>query len=485
MYNNYRIYIIDGDKQFIEDIRSQTFLHPEYELIGSAGLITTAEEHLNTMSPDILIVSENVETPLSDTLAFMRRVPAKHKLLLLNKRREGEEYPYPIVVRPYTGESVFETLEDMTSVTAKPIPDESPAFSETEDPDNAFAKARAAIEDDGFTPPYVRREEGLRSSIARREAEAMQRTVQSVQNVNNQPRRKKRQLILTVYSPKGGVGKTSLSKELAACYALSTVGGRRLRVLLCDFNLDFSDVSTMLDISPGMKTSATWAKDIEERLKRGESPKSIIYSPEEIEKRFLVKKRKDSPGGQYLQNLWVLAGPTNHLDSAYITEEQLEIMVENLRSCNFDIIIFDTGNNTRNSSFIALERADYVLLIATQEVATANDLASFLNVINRIDFDVSKVRLIVNQIRPTKLMKISVEDVKANFTYPCVAEIRDFPALAGYNNLGMPAVLDGDSEFAKSIQGLASRIVRVSTPGSGRTAEKEEKKGLFARLFGK
>ena len=53
---------------------------------------------------------------------------------------------------------------------------------------------------------------------------------------------KKRAKIITVYSAKGGVGKTTISCELASYLALTEHGRDKFKVCIVDYNIDFGDV---------------------------------------------------------------------------------------------------------------------------------------------------------------------------------------------------------------------------------------------------
>ena len=56
--------------------------------------------------------------------------------------------------------------------------------------------------------------------------------------------------VITVYSAKGGVGKTTLSSDLATYLALTSNGRNRYKVCFADFNIDFGDVKNTLNFDP-------------------------------------------------------------------------------------------------------------------------------------------------------------------------------------------------------------------------------------------
>lgn len=292
---------------------------------------------------------------------------------------------------------------------------------------------------------------------------------------------KKNARCITVYSAKGGVGKTTISCELATFLALTVHGRGNYRVCIADFNIDFGDVLNTLSFNPQGANMTTWATEIRERINMGEAPESINYSQERI-MTWLQKNEKD--------NLYALLAPITNADSMDISEKEIQIMLRNLiENAGFDFIICDTGNNTRDSSFIALEMADDILLVLTQSINTANCNNSFLNTARRINFDMSKFKLVINKVKPAKLVGVSTEELENAFIDPisgkpynfkCVAKIKDNNDVKSYNNLGEPLVYNSSHEFTKAIGELVHNVIGTQT-----ILQKPSKKGFFSSLFKK
>ena len=142
------------------------------------------------------------------------------------------------------------------------------------------------------------------------------------------------------------MGKTTIASELAVYLSLVNLGRRKLRVCIVDYNIDFGDVRATLNMdSRGMNLTA-WASEIKELMERGYRPNEIHYSKEEIEGWL----RKDERSG-----LYVLPAPISNEDSMDISSEALDIILRNLvDNGGFDVIVCDTGNNTRDSTVTAL-----------------------------------------------------------------------------------------------------------------------------------
>jgi len=281
--------------------------------------------------------------------------------------------------------------------------------------------------------------------------------------------RNRKTRVVTVYAAKGGVGKTSIATELAVCLALTTNGRRKFRVCLVDYNIDFGDVASTLEFSETGPNMSYWASEIREMLEQGKVPEEIQFSRKEMESCYLQEMKKTG--------LFALIAPIMHEDSMFIKAAELQVMLNNIvDNGQFDYVICDTGNNTRDSSVIAIDRSDYILLVATQDVTTANCNASVLRTLRDTGFDTNKIRLVVNSVMPSRETGVSVQEVEETFPYECICRIKRTPDIIRANNLGRPLVYNPKHEYTKQIQ----QIVRFIT--TGETAYKdEEKRGFFRK----
>ncbi len=353
--------------------------------------------------------------------------------------------------------------------------------------------------EDRYTPAETRKRADSRQSFSRSGTERARsrKNVRDRRNAERENRRAKREFekdiagkkqetkVITVFSAKGGVGKTTIATELATYLSLISNGRNKYRVCIVDYNIDFGDVVQTLnldsDVARERSCLTIWAEDIRERIQNGENPKRITFTKKEIERYLLYSK--DS-------GLYALAAPISNDDSIGIDTIEMQIVIDNLiRFGEFDFIICDTGNNTRDSTTICLERADLVLMVITQNINTINCNDSLINTLYKINFDLSKFRVVVNKVKPEKAVKLSLDDARSIIENPetnrpieCIAVINDSDSVRAANNEGMPLVYTANNAFTNSMKEIASYIFGDEHVISD---VETKKPGFFARLFGR
>jgi flagellar biosynthesis protein FlhG len=173
--------------------------------------------------------------------------------------------------------------------------------------------------------------------------------------------------ILAVTSGKGGVGKTSLSVNLAALLAKS---GKR--ILVIDADLGLSNVEIMLGVTPSYTLN-----DIIKNKKKIEEV--IIKGPFKID---------------------FISGGNGFLELAELTDierEEILIKIQKLDEI-YDIIIIDTGTGISKNVTAFLEIADEILVITTSEPTSLTDAYSIIKILKE-NGNLEKVGLIINRVK--------------------------------------------------------------------------------------
>ena len=142
--------------------------------------------------------------------------------------------------------------------------------------------------------------------------------------------------IITVYSNKGGIGKTTIAVNLAAELAKVT----KDKVALVDLNLQLGDISTFLNLNPPF--------DVNYVIRR------LIDKEENI----LIKgfeKYKDL-------SLYVLSDPSYIEQSESITTQQITTLFSALKKV-FPYIVVDMSSSIDSISLKILDSSDWIMLL--------------------------------------------------------------------------------------------------------------------------
>lgn len=261
--------------------------------------------------------------------------------------------------------------------------------------------------------------------------------------------------VITVTSGKGGVGKSSLSVNLAI--ALSRLGNR---VVVLDADFGLANVEVMLGVRPQY--------NLADLMFHGKNLTDIITKgPEKIG--FIS-------GGSGIQEL------TN------LTKDQIVYLIQKLVELDekADIVIVDTGAGISDSVLEFVAASSEVLLVATPEPTSITDAYALLKTLNRksdISLQDTVVKMVANRIDTydegkelydklslvvNKFLDLNLEYLGALPQDKCVSKavMRQKPAIALYP----------DSQFSKTITHFADVLCKHTKE------EIPNKKGI-AELF--
>lgn len=463
----FRAIIADAREDFLADINTRMILDDERDLTVVTTLASAEHLHiaLQRYPADIVAVCENLIDTQEDW-AFSGVITVGYALTAegVKKFKERGIPSYGIVQRVSV---LLDFLE--RGAPEKKLPSETisePFIIQPKEEKTEVFDQKENTETDGMlSEPIAPR--NIRTQLSKYRETAAEAEKRGIERELSVPKR--RTTVVTVYSAKGGVGKTTLSTEIAVCLALTCSGRERYRVCLVDYSIDFGDVLTTLDLNSDGPNMVSWAKHIRTRLGNGENAEQIRYSTGEIMTYLQTMEKID---------LHALLAPIAHEDSLAICEEELQVMLRSIIECGeFDFVICDTGSNTRDATVAALEAADYVLLVANQDVTTANCNDSFLVTMKRLHFDMDKIRLVINHVRPPKQTGVTVREIEELFPYPCIAHIRHDMDVVRANNFSKPIVYEKQHEVTKEIRKIISVLTGIEE------SLVERKKGLFTGII--
>ena len=259
--------------------------------------------------------------------------------------------------------------------------------------------------------------------------------------------------VFVVTSGKGGVGKTTVTANIAT--ALAKMGKK---VLTIDADIGLRN----LDMILGLENRIVY--DIVDVVE-GRVPA----------KKALVKDKRGNP-------LYLLpAAQTKDKDA--VKPEQLQEIVDKLRE-EFDYIFIDSPAGIEGGFKTAATPADEALVVTNPEVSSVRDADRIIGLLEKMEMGDEKIKLIINRIRPHQVKKgemLSVEDIEEILQIPKIGIVPDEEKMVDFTNKGEPIVLHEEYAAGKALMNIARRLEGEEVPFN----ELETKKGFFARLFGR
>lgn len=263
--------------------------------------------------------------------------------------------------------------------------------------------------------------------------------------------------IITFFSTKGGVGKTTLATNLAVELARSG----KYRVLLVDLNLQFGDICVFLNLAP-KRTIADLAQS-----------GSLQYS--EIPSFLLT----------HCSGIQVLAAPTRPEYADLVSVDQVGQILHEVKP-HFDFIICDTVSRFEEISLLSLDLAEKIFLVVGMDVPALKNTKLSLETMEGLHY-LDKVSIILN--RSSKEMGLELQDVekalniRVNFEIPSDGKTL-LPAL----NQGVPFVsYHPQSKVTEDLRSIAQTLIdQPAQPNAAPSAQECDRKGLrrFCQVFG-
>jgi pilus assembly protein CpaE len=256
--------------------------------------------------------------------------------------------------------------------------------------------------------------------------------------------------VTAVFSPKGGVGRTTISVNLAVAAAQS---GKR--VALVDASFQFGDVGVLLNLNPRNKSIA----DLASELQAGEQYDSL--------EGFLVT---------HSSGVRVLLAPPVPEQAELIGPASVKKVLEALRS-EHDLIVVDCPSSFNETTLAVLDEADLILTLLTLEITSVKNMRLFLEVCEQLGYGPEKIRLVLNRADST--LGIRVADVEHSIGRKVDHTIvSDGRSVVYALNRGVPFFLSNrEAQVSQDIQRLA---LAVTGPPPTTAAAKPEKAAKVA-----
>lgn len=235
--------------------------------------------------------------------------------------------------------------------------------------------------------------------------------------------------VVTVFSPKGGTGKTVTASNLATALAKQ---GRK--TLLLDLDLQFGDAAIVMGIEP--------EKTIYD----------LVVAPGELDFEKLAGYITKHTSG-----LDILPAPLRPEDAELVTESKITRLLEVAREC-YEVIVVDTSPFFHGPMLATLDRTDDLLVLCGLDVPTLKNVRLALQTLELLSFPKNRIRFILN--RANTKVGLSKREVESALKVSINVEVPSDRSVPISVNQGNPAVLSNPNcDFAKAITALSRTLV--------------------------
>ena len=248
---------------------------------------------------------------------------------------------------------------------------------------------------------------------------------------NNSTIEKSNCKIITVYSNKGGIGKTSLATNLALELAKIT----KENVALIDLNFQTGDITTFLDLKPSFNISY------------------MLENLDKINETFLLSTLE-----RYKRtSLYVLADPPYFKQADTIKPNLIGKLFDILKE-TFSYIIVDAEAGFDGKSISALDNSDMILLVTVANLPALRNTQRCLELFEKLGYDKDKTQIVIN--RYIENDEIKAEDVEKVLSKKIYWKIpNNYFAIMSAINKGIPVSdINSSTNVAQSYRELAKYI---------------------------
>lgn len=236
--------------------------------------------------------------------------------------------------------------------------------------------------------------------------------------------------VITVFSTKGGVGKSVLATNLGVALA----NGSNRRVVLVDLDLESGDVGIMLNVKPTHTIL--------------DAAQAVDRLDVEMLKGLLVKHES---------GLQTLLAPVRPEDAEMVTAARVGRIIDLVRQVA-DVVIIDTPGAMNELVLTAVDKSDTVLAVSTMDMPSVKNMRVALQKLDQLGYRNGLIRLTLNRADSKVLMEVS--DVEEALGSAVSARIPSDRLVPRSVNKGVPIVTDQPkSGVARSIVELAESMV--------------------------
>jgi pilus assembly protein CpaE len=244
--------------------------------------------------------------------------------------------------------------------------------------------------------------------------------------------------IITVLSPKGGSGKTTVATNLAA--GLASYGPNGVAVV--DLDTQFGDVAGALGLMP--------EHTLVDAARANSQLDALVL------KTYLT----EHPSG-----LWALCGPDSPAAGEEVSAEQAQAVVRGLGEV-FGQVVVDTSAGLTEHTLSVLDVSTDLLLVCTMDVPSVRSLRKLVDALELLDMRHQQRHFVIN--RADSKVGLDIKDVEATVGLPVNVELSSSRAVPLSTNQGVPVIESQPrSPVARQLTTLIDRFAEVPTTTEG------------------
>ena len=244
----------------------------------------------------------------------------------------------------------------------------------------------------------------------------------------NNHKEKSKCRIITIFSNKGGIGKTSIASNLA----LELAKISKEDVALVDLNFQLGDVTTFWDLKPSFDLTY------------------MVNNPDKINKEFLLntlEKYKNT-------SLHILADPPFFKGADNISSKQIESLISSFKGA-FSYVVIDTSAGFDNKTMVAIKNSDIILLVTVANLPALRNTQRCIELFNSEVSDRDAIQVVVNRYMEND--EIGLEDIEKLLAQSVFEKIpNNYFTMMSAINKGVPvSEINNESNVAKAYRSLA------------------------------
>ena len=236
--------------------------------------------------------------------------------------------------------------------------------------------------------------------------------------------------VITVYSPKGGTGCTTIAVNLALA-----LHNEDTRVTLVDGNFQYGDVAVFIN-EQGKNTIIDVATRVNE------------LDPDIVEGVMI---------NHAATGVHVLAAPSRPEHAEQVSGDQFSQLIDYLRQM-YAYIVIDTTPILTDITLTAIDKSNVIVLVTTQDIPSIKNARLFLDLLQTLGIE--RERIVFTMNRFDKRIAITPERVGDNLKQKVAAVIPlDERVVVPAVNRGVPFILDNKTQpSARGILSLAESV---------------------------